>query len=391
MIDRRRLLGAMGAGAAAAAFPFGLSFAQAPQAGKRRFLLIELAGAVDGMALSVPFADPDYQRLRGLLALPPPAQFDGVIDLDGEFALPHHLSGFLPLWQAQELTLIPAVGTGIARPDLGLAERAFATGDAGGAMGSGWMGRLSGAAGGAGALSIGLPVPPVMAGGGTRVDPPGAPHPVLGFSRKIELLVQDDPVLGSAFSQAAASRVDRLSGQDGPTFPRGIAALPYAMLAARTMAEDAGPRLAALRIGGWDSARDQGATDGFLAQRMALIGGMLAAIKQEMGEAWKDTAIIVAAWTGRCVTPNATRGTNIGLGQTIVLAGGNVAGGQFAGAWRGLGANALDSSGAIRPTTDLRSVLKSTLADHLRLSGGVIDRVFPAARNQAAMVGLFRR
>lgn len=389
-MNRRDLLAGLTGAMAAGLLPDGLAFAQAPRAGRRRFLLIELAGAVDGLALAVPFRDPNYAKLRGMLALPAPGAFDGVFDLDGEFGLPRHLGALLALWQAQELTIIPAVGTGIARPDVELAARAFATGDATGAAGPGWMGRLSGVAGGAGALSIGLPVPPVLQGGGARVDPPGSPNPVLGFGRKIELLVQDDAVLGTAFAQAAASRQDRLIQAGGPDYPRGIAALPYAMLAARTLARDDGPRLAALRIGGWDSARDQGATEGFLPQRLALVAGMLAAIRQEMGPAWAETAVLVAGWTGRRVAPNPARGTDIGLGQTILLAGGNVAGGQFAGAWRGLGADALDASGAIRPTTDLRGVVKSVLADHLRLSAQAINQVLPAARDRAAMAGLFR-
>lgn len=389
-MDRRRVLAGLAGAAAAGLWLDDMAFAQAPRAGRRRFLLIELAGAVDGLALAVPFRDRQYGSLRGALALPAPSAFDGVFDLDGEFGLPRYLAALLPLWEAQELTVIPAVGTGISRPDLDLAGRAFATGDAAGPSGTGWMGRLSGVAGGAGALSIGLPVPPVLLGGGARVDPPGSPSPVLGFSRKMELLVQDDPVLGTAFAQAAASRSDRLIQAGGPDYPRGMAALPYAMLAARTLAKEEGPRLAALRIGGWDSARDQGAMEGFLPQRLALLAGMLAAIRQEMGPAWADTAVLVAGWTGRKVAPNATRGTDIGLGQTVLLAGGNVAGGQLAGAWRGLGADALDSTGAIRPTTDLRAVVKSILTDHLRLSAQAINQVLPAARDRAAMAGLFR-
>lgn len=380
--------------AAALTAPSGLGFASGGggTAG-RRFLLLELAGAVDGLALSVPHADPDYARLRGLLAIPGPWRFDGVFDLDGEFGLPRWLGALLPPWEAQEVTLIPAVGTGIDRPDPALAASVFASGGTATRDAAGWMGRLSRASGGgagATAYSIGLPLPPVLSGGGSQRSPAGTPSSVLGFARKIELLAQDDPILGTAFAQAATSRADRLMQPGDPAYPRGITALRYGELAARELARPDGPRLAALRIGGWDSARDQGTTDGFLAQRLALVAGMIAVIRRELGPAWSDTVILVAAWTGRGVRPNATRGTDVGLGQTVLLAGGNVAGGQLAGAWPGLGADGLTPEGFIRPTTGLNAVIKAVLRDHLGLAPGIVDQALPDARETPAMAGLFR-
>ena len=51
-----------------------------------RFLTIILRGAVDGLALAAPVGDPDYERLRGKLAVPKEGTGSGLA-LDGFFAL----------------------------------------------------------------------------------------------------------------------------------------------------------------------------------------------------------------------------------------------------------------------------------------------------------------
>jgi uncharacterized protein (DUF1501 family) len=61
------------------------------------------------------------------------------------------------------------------------------------------------------------------------------------------------------------------------------------------------------------------------------------------------------------------------------------------GRWPGLAPGALREGRDLRPTTDLRAVLKGVLHDHLRLAEGALeDRVFPQSRGAAAQDGLIR-
>src|SRR5215472_17301980 len=81
-LARRKFL--IGAAMIGAAMPRVLL---AKAATDNRFVVVILRGAMDGLAAVPPYADPDYRELRGALALNPPGQAYGIIDLDGFFGL----------------------------------------------------------------------------------------------------------------------------------------------------------------------------------------------------------------------------------------------------------------------------------------------------------------
>ena len=64
MLSRRELLKGMGIGSLAAGFP-GLMFANAQT--ENRLVVFVLRGAMDGMAMLVPYGDGNYAGLRGKL------------------------------------------------------------------------------------------------------------------------------------------------------------------------------------------------------------------------------------------------------------------------------------------------------------------------------------
>jgi uncharacterized protein (DUF1501 family) len=72
-----------------------------------------------------------------------------------------------------------------------------------------------------------------------------------------------------------------------------------------------------------------------------------------------------------------------------VLLGGRVAGGRVICDWPGLAPNALYEGRDLRPTTDLRAVLKGVLADHLGVPAGALaNKVFPDSAAVGPMRGL---
>ncbi|MGH7090455.1 MAG: hypothetical protein ACREFQ_16285, partial [Stellaceae bacterium] len=62
-----------------------------------RLVVVLLRGAVDGLNVVVPYADPDYRNARPTLAISPPGRDGGVIELDGRFGLHPALAPLLPL------------------------------------------------------------------------------------------------------------------------------------------------------------------------------------------------------------------------------------------------------------------------------------------------------
>src|ERR1700692_4870169 len=141
--------------------------------------------------------------------------------------------------------------------------------------------------------------------------------------------------------------------------------------AAKLMAADDGPRIAALAFDGWDTHANEGGPVGRLAQLLSGLDGALAEFEGGLGERWRDTVVGGAAEFGRTAHINGTEGTDHGTGTIALLAGGAVKGGRVISDWPGLKTANLYEGRDLAPTTDLRAVIKGVLQDHL----GVVERV----------------
>jgi uncharacterized protein (DUF1501 family) len=159
--------------------------------------------------------------------------------------------------------------------------------------------------------------------------------------------------------------------------------------AAKFMARPDGPRVGALAFDGWDTHVDEGADKGQLAALLGALDGALAAVESNLGEAWRETVVTIVTEFGRTAKINGTNGTDHGTGTIALLAGGALKGGRVIADWPGLKTADLYQSRDLKPTTDLRAVLKGLLKDHLRLSDQVLAaKVFPGSADVPAMVGL---
>ena len=139
-------------------------------------------------------------------------------------------------------------------------------------------------------------------------------------------------------------------------------------------------------MGGWDTHLNQAATAGALANNLRTLDAALAALRESLGTAWSRTVIVVATEFGREVAVNGTQGTDHGTGGAAFVLGGAVQGGRVLGDWPGLARAQRFEGRDLRITTDLRSVLKGVLGDHLRVPDAVIEQaVFP---NSAAVRAL---
>ena len=94
---------------------------------------------------------------------------------------------------------------------------------------------------------------------------------------------------------------------------------------------------------------------------------------------------------GRTVAVNGTSGTDHGTATCAFLAGGAVAGGRVVADWPRLANSALYEGRDLRPTLDLRSIVKGVLGAHLGApEGGLEEKVFPSSRAARPLEGLLR-
>ena len=148
--------------------------------------------------------------------------------------------------------------------------------------------------------------------------------------------------------------------------------------AARLLAADDGPRVAALVFDGWDTHAGEGGATGRLMNLLGGLDGAFGAFETGLGEAWRDTVVVAITEFGRTARINGTNGTDHGTGTVAFLAGGAVRGGRVVARWPSLKVGQLHEGRDLAPTTDLRAVLKGVLADQLGLSATALGTlVFP--------------
>ena len=390
-ITRRGTLGSLLALAGAGLLP-RIALAALPT--DRRTVVILLRGALDGLAAVPPYGDPTYAGQRGAIAL---AAGD-LMPLDGTFGLNPGLQALKPMWDDKQLLIVHAVASpyrershfdgqnllenGTLRPQ-GSAD--------------GWLNRALGAGpqphdGRRLGLAVGGAVPLLMRGAVPVAswEPQVMPPVDQQFLDLLAAMYRHDPVFGPALAEAI--KADAMStaalGEDADAPPqrrmaakRGVGAKAFKALAGsagKLLAAPEGPRVAALDMGGWDTHANQGAAKGRLFDNLGGLADGLAALKESLGPAWRDTAVVVVTEFGRTVAVNGTGGTDHGTATVALVLGGAVDGGRIVTDWPGLARAQLYQNRDLKPTTDLRSVLKAVLQPQLQLSTDALGRnVFP--------------
>ena len=108
-----------------------------------------------------------------------------------------------------------------------------------------------------------------------------------------------------------------------------------------------------------------------------------------MGPAWRDTVVVLVTEFGRTARINGTEGTDHGTATVALLVGGALKGGRVIADWPGLKSADLYENRDLKPTTDLRAVLKGVLKDHLRADDRALaQNVFPGSDGVKPMAGL---
>jgi uncharacterized protein (DUF1501 family) len=417
-MERRHFLQMLSAGAALGLAPVGRSAWAATTPGpaaaaNKRMVVVFLRGAVDGLSVVAPYAEPSYASYRPTIALGAPGADGGLLDLDGHFGLHPALAPLMPMWSGGKLAFVHASGSPDPTRSHFDAQDYMESGTPGlKRTPDGWMNRLLGELPGRPSptrgLAVGSVLPRIYAGpipvasmaeGQSATKPTALDQPRIADAFA-KLYDGDDPasrtyreslsarreVLSSL--DPSANEKEQMAANNGAPLPNGFP--DDAARLARLMRNDPNVQLAFVALGGWDTHAGQGNAKGQLANRLAPLGQGLAVLADRLGPVFDDTVVVVMSEFGRTAHENGNRGTDHGHGNVMWVMGGPVAGGKVHGRWPGIDESSLHETRDLAITTDFRSVVADVAERHLQLPDAQLDRLFPARPRDGDAVRVLR-
>jgi uncharacterized protein (DUF1501 family) len=311
-----------------------------------RLLVVFLRGAYDAANVVVPVSSDFYYASRPTLAIAKPdvGNPNAALSLDADWGLhPALRDSIYPLWGKREIAFIPFAG-----PSDDLSRSHFETQDTielGQAVGgsrdyrSGFMSRLAAELSRVKPIAFTDQMPLTFRGqaqipnvGLNAVGKPGIDdrqaklikqmyqHSDLAAAVEEGFKVRDDVYRSISEEMVAANR--------GAVSPRGFEL--SARRIGRLMREQY--NLGFVDVGGWDTHVNQGAANGYLADRLGELGRALAGFAEEVGPAaWRDTVVVTISEFGRTFRENGDRGTDHGHGSVYWVLGGGINGGRILG------------------------------------------------------------
>lgn len=371
--------------------------AETPNGKKKVLVVVFQRGAVDGLNMIVPFADPNYYDLRPTIAVPAPSagNRETAIDLDGRFALHPSMASLKPMFDSGSLAIVHAAGSpDTTRSHFDAQDYAESGTPGRKSTSDGWLNRAL-AADSAVAKS---PVRAVSLGPQLAKTLRG-PNEAVAINNLAEFKIRDEGS-GTSFESMYAATLDRvLKGSARDTFdavkavdalqkqsyaPANGARYPLGRLGqslrqiAQIIKANAGMEVAFADTTGWDThvnETGQTAATGQLANLLGNFAQSLAAFYTDMGDRMADVAVVTMSEFGRTARENGNRGTDHGHGNCMMVFGGSIHGGKVYGDWPGLAPEQLYEGRDLAVTTDFRCVLGELVARHLNNRN--LPSVFP--------------
>lgn len=378
-----------------------------------RFLAVILRGGLDGLSLVAPLGDPQYENIRGDLAIGHSGPNAGL-PLDGFFALNPRMPTLAWLFGRGEAVVVHAVATPYRERSHFDGQDVLESGmPAAGFRDSGWLNRLVGllselapdASRGRRTLGFaaGAQLPLIMRGRAPVLSwlPPGFRSAAIDTKlRLMDVYQHTDPELAAAL-RAGLDLEARTGGEQAfeegwigagdkrQVAPQAKLARAAAVAAGKLIIAPDGPRVAVLDVNGFDTHVGQAPVEGPLGNLLAGLDTMIAALRETLEPVWEDTVAVLLTEFGRTVAVNGTAGTDHGMATAALLVGGALKGGRVISTWPGLRPAELHEGRDLRPTLDLRAVLKGLLHDHFDVPRLALDSVvFPGSEAVAPQTGL---
>jgi uncharacterized protein (DUF1501 family) len=318
----------------------------AAPASNARLLVVFLRGAYDAANLLVPVSSDFYHNARPTLAIAKPdvGNPNAALSLGADWGLhPALKDSIYPLWGKREIAFVPFAGTSddLTRSHFETQDTIELGQAAGGSRDyrSGFMSRLATELTRAKPISFTEQLPLIFRGKSqipnTSINNVGKP----GVDDRQAQLIKEMYVQGAlASSVSEGFRVrddvyrsvsqEMTAANRGAVSPRGFEL--SARRIGRLMREQF--NLGFVDVGGWDTHVNQGAANGYLADRLGELGRALAGFSEEIGpEGWRDTVVVVISEFGRTFRENGDRGTDHGHGCVYWVMGGGINGGRILG------------------------------------------------------------
>ena len=352
----------------------GLARAMASPPARKLLVLVELKGGNDGLNTVVPFADPQYARLRPRLAI----ARDQVVQLTESTGLHPSLAPLRLVWDARQLAIVQ--GVGYPQPNLShfrsieIWDTASKSDEY---LDAGWLARAfamspSPASFAADGVVVGPNAMGPLAGPGTRANALTNPEQFLRNARLAHSEGEShNPALAHILrvERDVTVSAERLQARRkfAAEFPRnafGNAANTAAQLAAN----EAGIAVVRLSLASFDTHANQQGTHANLLKQL---GEGLAALRESLVEIgrWDSTLIATYAEFGRRPRENQSGGTDHGTASAHLVLGGAVKGGLH-GAPPAL--DRLDGNGNLPFAVDFRSYYATVLSRWWGIDSGAV-------------------
>lgn len=383
---RRQILAAASsslvASLASLAYP-RMAFARAES--DNRFVFIIQRGAADGLNTVIPYADPDYARLRGPIAI----DIGTATRLDTAFALHPSLTKLAQTYGRGEAMFVHAVASPYRERSHFDAQNVLESGGVSPyELKDGWMNRLAALLPASRerrekAIAFAPTVPLALRGSApvTSYAPGALSAANDDLLMRVQQLYSHDAQLHALWSAAMdAKGMAEASGSMDGRIKGGQDSAQIGQTAASFLAAPDGPRLAMIETGGWDTHSGQ---LGRQAAQLKSLDNLVEALRQGLGPVWAHTVVLVATEFGRTAAVNGTGGTDHGTGSVAMVAGGLVRGGRVVADWPGLRASALYQGRDLKPTLDLDALIAQLAAETFHLEPQrVRTALFPDANRQ---------
>jgi uncharacterized protein (DUF1501 family) len=359
-----------------------------------QLLVVFLRGAYDAANVVVPTGSDFYYASRPTLAIARPdvGNPNAALALNADWGLhPALRDSLYPLWAKREIAFIPFAG-----PSDDVSRSHFETQDTielGQAVGgsrdyrSGFMSRLAAELARVKPIAFTDQLPLTFRGkaqipnvginavGRPAIDDRQAKlikqmyaHSDLASAVEEGFKVRDDVYRSISEEMTAANR--------GAVSPRGFEL--SARRIGRLMREQY--NLGFVDVGGWDTHVNQGAAQGYLADRLGELGRALAGFAEEVGPAWRDTVVVTISEFGRTFRENGDRGTDHGHGSAYWVLGGGINGGRILGEQVKVEQANLFQNRDYPVLTDYRSLFAGLLQRMYGLQTPSLERIFASTR-----------
>ncbi len=361
-------------------------------------------GGCDGLNTVVPFGDSDYYALRPTIGIPQPGNGPfSALNLNGFFGLHPALSDLMPIYNAGQLAVMPAVHY----PDASHSHfdsEVFIENGARQKDIHGWLNRhlqLGGVRSNLQAVNFGNNLSQALRGS----------IPVQSFSSinafNLGLATEDEtalrnsvlPVYGQSASPATEYRklvhqygnvlfnnLDTISNIDTENYQPSNGAVYPSGSYGRSLREatqlikmNVGLELVTIDIGGWDTHSNQGNGDPTArqAKRLREFSSGIAAMYRDLGAAGMNNVVIMTMTEfGRTCKENGSRGTDHGNAASWFMIGPNVNGGIH-GDWPGLTEADMIRGRYLQYTVNYRDIMGDVLTNHFSHSPSSLNSLLP--------------